>query len=247
MHPNKVNTHLENPDLFAVLKDLIARSAVPLRCVESDFAIDSSGLSTSRHVRWHDEKYGCTRSGRDWVKVHLCTGVRTNVVTAVEIHHRDAADSPQFKPLVEATVAAGFRLSEVSADKAYLSREHLELVARPNATAYIPFKSNSVPGEAGTLWEKMFGYFQFNREDFLRHYHKRSNAESTFSMIKAKFGDSVRARTDAAMKNEALCKVLCHNLCCVIQAHCELGIEPIFWQDERGDAPRAVLPMRRGG
>ena len=60
---------------------------------------------------------------------------------------------------------------------------------------------------------KMFHYFQFKQEEYMAHYHKRSNVESTFSMIKRKFGDSVRSQTDAAMVNEVLCKVLCHNLC----------------------------------
>ena len=39
----------------------------------------------------------------------------------------------------------------------------------------------------------MFHYFQFRRDEFLAHYHKRSNVESTFSMIKAKFGDHLRS------------------------------------------------------
>jgi hypothetical protein len=30
------------------------------------------------------------------------------------------------------------------------------------------------------------------------------------------------------MKNEVLCKILCHNLCCLIQAMHELGIKPDF-------------------
>jgi hypothetical protein len=77
----------------------------------------------------------------------------------------------------------------------------------------------------------MFHYFAFNRQEFLQHYHKRSNVESTFSMIKAKFRDHVRSRTDVAMQNEVLCKILCHNICCVIQAMYELGIEPTFWQE----------------
>jgi transposase len=64
--------------------------------------------------------------------------------------------------------------------------------------------------------------------DFAARYHKRSNVESTFAMIKGKFGDAVRSKTDVAMVNEALCKVLCHNLCCVIQSMHELGIEPTF-------------------
>jgi hypothetical protein len=38
----------------------------------------------------------------------------------------------------------------------------------------------------------MFHLFQFRRDEFLAHYHKRSNVETTFSMIKAKFRDHVR-------------------------------------------------------
>lgn len=66
------------------------------------------------------------------------------------------------------------------------------------------------------------------REQFLQHYHKRSNVESTMSMIKAKFRDHVRSKSDVAMKNEVLCKILCHNICCVIAAMYELGIQPVF-------------------
>jgi transposase len=60
--------------------------------------------------------------------------------------------------------------------------------------------------------KKMLHYFQFRRDEFLVHYHKRSNVESTFSMIKAKFRDHVPSKTDVAMKNEVLCKIICHNL-----------------------------------
>jgi hypothetical protein len=50
-------------------------------------------------------------------------------------------------------------------------------------------------------------------------------------MVKAKFRDSVRSTTDTAMKNEVLCKFLCHNLCCIIASQLELGIAPEFWAD----------------
>jgi transposase len=75
----------------------------------------------------------------------------------------------------------------------------------------------------------MYLYYNFRREDFLNHYHKRSKVESVMSMAKAKFGDGVRSRTDTAMKNEVLCKFLCHNICVVHQSQLELGIEPVFW------------------
>jgi hypothetical protein len=72
----------------------------------------------------------------------------------------------------------------------------------------------------------MFHFFNLNREEFLAHYHKRSNVESVFSSSKRKFGDSVRSRTDTSMRNESLAKIVCHNLCCVIQEWYELGIDP---------------------
>ena len=80
----------------------------------------------------------------------------------------------------------------------------------------------------------MFHLYNFNRDDYLSHYHKRSNVETTFSMIKAKFGERLRSKTDTAMVNEALCKMLCHNICCLIQSTYELGIEATFWGDVKG-------------
>ncbi len=61
-----------------------------------------------------------------------------------------------------------------------------------------------------------------------------SNVESTFSMMKRKFGDSIRSKTDTAMVNEVLCKVLCHNLVVLIHEMYELGIDPVFWPKASG-------------
>ena len=79
------------------------------------------------------------------------------------------------------------------------------------------------------LWRRMWHFFNFNRDEFASHYHKRSNSETAFAMIKAKFGSSVRAKTFTAQVNEVYLKVLCHNLCCLVSAIYELGLEPTFW------------------
>jgi hypothetical protein len=52
-------------------------------------------------------------------------------------------------------------------------------------------------------------------------------------MMKRKFGGYVRSKTDAAMANEVLCKLLCHNLVVLIHEMFELGIEPCFVQMKR--------------
>ena len=47
-------------------------------------------------------------------------------------------------------------------------------------------------------------------------------------MIKAKFGERLRSKSVIAQTNEVLCKMLCHNLCCVIQSMYELGVDMDF-------------------
>lgn len=46
--------------------------------------------------------------------------------------------------------------------------------------------------------------------------------------IMAKFGAAVRCTGETTQTNELLCKVLCHNICVVIQSIYELGITPEF-------------------
>jgi transposase len=137
----------------------------------------------------------------------------------------------------------------VSADKAYLSLENFEEVAGCGGQAFIAFKNNNT-GAAGGAFEKAFHFFQFKQDEYMVHYHKRSNVESTFSAIKRKFGDSVMSKNDVAMTNEVLCKILCHNLTCLIQEQETLGIVPVFWKDEEQEEqtsgePPAILPLVR--
>jgi transposase len=247
LHPNKVNTFMEDADLTPYLRALIVRSAMPLRAVETDFAVDSSGFSTSRFIKWFDCKHGVERREHDWVKVHVAVGVKTHIVTAAAIYNRDAADSPILPELLK-TTAENFTIGEMSGDKGYLSVENVEAIFAAGGVPFIAPKTNTT-GAAGGLFEKMFHFYQYRREEFLAHYHKRSNVESVFSAVKRKFGDSVRSKSPSAMTNEGLAKLVCNNLCCIILSQCELGIEAEFWQNQNvdlSDRPM-VLPLKRSG
>ena len=155
------------------------------------------------------------------------TGVKTNIITSVKITSEFDNDSPQLAEMVNET-GENFSMDEISADKAYLSKNNLNHIDDVGATTYIPFKSNNKAGGKGAVWKKMYYYFMLNNDEFYEHYHKRSNAETTVHMIKSKFGDSVRAKSWTAQINEVLCKVICHNICVVIQEMHELGIKPNF-------------------
>ena len=155
------------------------------------------------------------------------TGIKTNIITSVSITSEFDNDSPELKALVNKT-AENFKMEEISADKAYLSQDNLELIDEKGAVPFVPFKSNSQASGNGMIWKKMYYFFQLKNEEFLEHYHKRSNAESTVQMIKSKYGDSVRSKTWTAQVHEVLCKIICHNLYCVIMEMFTLGIKPDF-------------------
>ena len=74
----------------------------------------------------------------------------------------------------------------------------------------------------------MIHLYTYNIYEFNSNYHKRSNVETTFSMIKARFGERLRSKTERAQINEALIKVLCHNICVVVQSIHELGLDVEF-------------------
>ena len=99
-HFNSVSNFLSNPALTPVLRHLIMVSALPLKAVETDFAVDSSGFSTSRFIRWYNKKHRQEQDNRDCVKVHLMCGTNTHVVTSAEVTGWTAADTNYFRPLL---------------------------------------------------------------------------------------------------------------------------------------------------
>jgi transposase len=158
-------------------------------------------------------------------------GVKTNIVTSIEMTPEHTHDSTQAEALID-TTSRNFAIGEVTADAAYLARPILDAVERVGGVPYIPFKSNSKPGKH-EAWQRLWHLFHANKRTFLSHYHARSNVETTFSMIKRKFGGSVRSKKVESQMNEVLCKVLCHNLCVLAGSIYELGIDPAFGDSER--------------
>jgi len=224
---------MQSEELTPILHELITATAKPLASVETQFAVDSTGLGTGCFYRHFSNKYGKDRTRRDFVKLHALVGTKTNVVAACQITDHSNSDTLTFKPLVE-KAAEDFDLQEISADMAYSTVNNLEFAESIGAKPFIPFTSRAVAVSKSKArpqsktWTRLYHYFQLNREEFLTHYHRRSNVETCFSMIKRCVGDTLRSKTRVAQTNEALLMVLCHNIRCLIHEMHELGINPAF-------------------
>ena len=225
---NVVNKLLNREEITPLLHRLLLLSSLPLKGVETSFAPDSSGFRTSQFDQYCVEKHN-TKKEHKWVKAHILTGTRTNVIVSARITEGESGDSPQFSPMVKEAYESGFDIKEVEADGAYCSRANYDLIDEIGGKAYIPFSINATGKSKGSrVWNKMYHYFMLNRDEFDEHYHQRSNVETTFMMVKTKFGDKLKSKNWTAQKNELLSKLIAHNIVVLIHEMHELGIKPDF-------------------
>jgi len=110
-----------------------------------------------------------------------------------------------------------------------LLEKFMDAVNKYGAIPFIPFRRHSRGLAQGSqIWRTMFVFFRDRKEEFLAHYHRRSNVESAFSMMKRKQGTFLRSRNSVAQVNELICKVLVHNICVLIPEIFESGIQVDF-------------------
>ena len=223
-HFNTVLKVIEDGTLAPMLHRLIAASAAPLGSLESQFAVDSTGFGTQCFYRHYSAKYGHDQISRNFMKLHALIGTKTNVIAAATVTGRDRNDYTQLQPLLE-TGAKTFAITEVSADKAYMGRSNLAVIDAIGAEAYIPFRKDMRDDPKSPLWSKLWHLYNYRQDEFLPHYHRRSNAETTFSMMKRVFTDTLRSKTVEAQTNELLLMVVAHNIRVLVHSIFELDVK----------------------
>lgn len=221
---NSISNYLRNSETTPILRALIQGVAASFAHIESDFAIDSTGLRIPRISKWHDAKYGW-RKRRQWLKCHVMVGVKSHIIASVEITNRRIMDHSRVPALMDQ--ASGFSVKQIAADAGYSmvkTREHIE---DSGSFGAIPFKSNTNPFRHAktSTWYRMYHLFALNSENWQCIVGQQNQAESAFSMIKRKFGERVLSKSDTGQENEILCKVLCHNLCVFIYWLYQFGVE----------------------
>jgi len=227
-HFNAISTYLMNEEMAWLLTRLVEISSIPLAEHETEFAIDSTGLSTDRYARWVDEKE-IAHQKREWHKLHIMCARRSKVVTATVVTPSAETDGARLPSLLEIT-SRNFKVLQLAADGAYYSRTNIVRVTQVGGVPYFLIRRPLLPGGR---WEPsacniVLYLYARDRASFLKNYYKRNNVETAFSMIRACLGTSLRSTSRIAQYNEAICKVICHNLRVLCRAMHEEELSPNF-------------------
>jgi transposase len=210
------------------LNRCIEESSRPLRVVEHDFATDMTGVRTNTFSSWYSLRCDKQIRKRDHIAAHITTGVRSNIVTAVDVCVKRGMDNVIFRKHVRET-AQNFSIQEWSGDGAYQSRENCTAVREVHGTPFFKVKKGVTKKPKGhSAWKDMIERNLKDKEAYERSYHKRSNVESTNHAKKARFGNTVRSKQDAAREQEEHLKWINHNLLVLNRAALEWGIQPHF-------------------
>lgn len=224
-----IDNFYNDTTLAPLLDRLILLTALPLAPIERTAAIDGTGFSVSKYESWFDHKWGThTERTRCWRKLHAVIGCTTNIFLSAEVTEKNVADITML-PTAVGDKPRYFQFQDLVADKAYSSRDVFNFLDKLGLDAYIPFKRGSSSEPKGSrLWHDMFVFMQRCPDEYDLHYHQRSNVESCFHMLKTRYGHHLLTKHFPANQAEIKTRVLCHNLCVLIQEAAERGIIPKF-------------------
>ncbi|MEA3248470.1 MAG: transposase, partial [Nanoarchaeota archaeon] len=209
-HINRISDFMNNPITYDLLQRILTITAMPLKNLEDAYSMDASGFGSYQYERWMRTRFsGSKTQWRNYVKGHICIGTRTNVIIGAEVTYATGSDISQAPKLLE--TLKDFKPKQVSADKAYSSYKILKTIDEMGADPYIAFKTNTNPSKKSPeIWRRVYFHYVKNKEQFLKQYHKRSNVETTFSMVKTRLGEFLKSKNYESQRNEVLLKFICH-------------------------------------
>ncbi len=176
---------------------------------------DSTGLSTRKYGRWLEVRNSRRRKKKRFVKLHAhaTTDAEMPFFLAAKVTKGYKSDSKQFRDLLRKT-GGMVEIEEEALDKGYLSRLNAQLIANIGAHPYIALKENtsSALSLGYPAWNRMVHEAWEQKEEYEKHYHRRSVVEGLFSAFKERFGREVPSKIRHNQNVEVLCRVLAWNV-----------------------------------
>ncbi len=221
-----LSNYRENNSLLLILDELIEESSKPLSEIERDFATDATGIRTNLFSSWYSIRCQKEIKRRDHLTIHITTGVKSNIVTALNVETKSGNDNKIFREHVDKTIK-NFKAEEFSGDGRYWSKENCLKVDSVGAKPYFMVWKNWSGRSRGCMpWKLMNLESKNNPKEYGKHYHKRSNVESTNHSKKFIHGNKVYSRLKSSRINEETLRWINHNINVLNRARYEWNINP---------------------
>jgi transposase len=215
------------PIIGNILDELITESSKPLAKIEHDFATDATGIRTNLFSSWYSIRCQRKIRKRDHLTIHITTGVKSNIVTALNVETKSGNDNKIFREHVDKT-SENFKINEFSGDGKYWCKDNCRKVFEAGAKPYFKVWKNWSGKSRGCMpWKIMNLESKNNPKEYGKHYHKRSNVESTNHSKKIIHGNKVYSRLKSSRINEETLRWINHNINVLNRAKYEWDINPL--------------------